>query len=239
MSGYVLVIDNDIKERDIIKAHLQKFGYRVACVPFRADPAVEAQKLTDAEQPDLLIIGLPAFGAYEEDVERWLSAWFNTPVMLVGAERDTDMMIRLLESGADDFVIKPYRRDEVLARARALIRRGNRIEGKQESNKVEINGLTIDLTARRAFVDERDLHLTRTEFALLAALACRANAVCTHDELLAKVWGGEYWGANHYLHVYFGRIRKKMGQAHSNLLETVPGMGYILHSVQGTPAYAQ
>jgi DNA-binding response OmpR family regulator len=74
-----------------------------------------------------------------------------------------------------------------------------------------------------------DLHLTRTEFALLAALAQKPESVLTHDELLEQVWGPEYRGSSHYLHVYLGRIRKKMGPELGPLLETISGMGYVLH----------
>ena len=74
------------------------------------------------------------------------------------------------------------------------------------------------------------MHLTRTEFALLAELAQNQEAVLTHEVLLVKVWGPEYRDSNHYLHVYLGRIRKKLGPELDSLLETVPGVGYILHS---------
>lgn len=103
-------------------------------------------------------------------------------------------------------------------------------DSPSEGDKLTVEGLVIDPKSRRAFVDEADMHLTRTEFALLATLAHNADAILTHDELLAKVWGEEYRGSNHYLHVYLGRIRKKMSDKYSSLLETVAGMGYILHS---------
>ncbi|MDZ4766957.1 MAG: winged helix-turn-helix domain-containing protein [Chloroflexota bacterium] len=86
------------------------------------------------------------------------------------------------------------------------------------------------MAAWRAFVDNRDIHLTHKELSLLTELAAHIDALCTHQELLARVWGGEYWDANHYLHIYFGRIRKKMGAAYSELIETIPGIGYMLHS---------
>ena len=79
-------------------------------------------------------------------------------------------------------------------------------------------------------VDGQAAHLTRTEFALLAELAQNLDAVLTHRELLARVWGPEYFDASQYLHVYFGRIRNKIGPKYGVLLETVPGMGYSLHS---------
>jgi two-component system KDP operon response regulator KdpE len=89
----------------------------------------------------------------------------------------------------------------------------------------------IDLEARRVLIGKNDLHLTRTEFALLVQLANHLDAIVTHDELLARVWGPEYRGSSHYIHTYLGRLRKKLGD-YGELIETVPGMGYNLHSKQ-------
>lgn len=86
------------------------------------------------------------------------------------------------------------------------------------------------MQSRRAFVGGADMHLTRTEFALLAELARNLETVLTHENLLARVWGPEYRDSSHYLHVYLGRIRKKLGPDLESLLETVPGVGYIFHS---------
>jgi two-component system KDP operon response regulator KdpE len=105
------------------------------------------------------------------------------------------------------------------------------VTAKSDENKIQIGELTIDLEARRVLIDESDLHLTRTEFAIMAVLASHLNGIVTHDELLIQVWGPEYRGSNHYLHTYLGRLRKKMGKF-GDLLETVPGMGYNLHSTK-------
>ena len=111
---------------------------------------------------------------------------------------------------------------------RAVLRRSY-VAAKSEGSKVQIGNLRIDLEARRVFVNDNDLHLTRTEYAILAELTRRLDAIVTHDELIIQVWGAEYRGSNHYLHNYLGRLRKKLGE-YGDLLETVPGMGYNLHS---------
>jgi len=103
------------------------------------------------------------------------------------------------------------------------------MSAKTDGAIIQIGELQIDLSARRVFIGENDLHLTRTEYALLAELAQRLDAIITHDELITQVWGPEYRGSNHYLHTYIGRLRKKLGE-YGELLETVPGMGYNLHS---------
>jgi two-component system KDP operon response regulator KdpE len=115
-----------------------------------------------------------------------------------------------------------------MARVRAFLRRSY-VSAKKNAAIIEIGKLCIDLEARRVLLGDSDIHLTRTEYAILSELAHRMDAIVTHDELITKVWGPEYRGSNHYLHTYLGRLRKKLGN-YSEILETVPGMGYNLHS---------
>jgi DNA-binding response OmpR family regulator len=109
------------------------------------------------------------------------------------------------------------------------MRRAGTPEVLSAEAKIQIEGLTFDLNSRRAFVDEPDMHLTRTESALLATLVKRRDAVLSHAELPAAVWGEEYRGSSHDLHVYLGRIRRKLGDRYGALLETSAGMGYLFH----------
>ena len=141
---------------------------------------------------------------------------------------EEDLKVAALDAGADDYVTKPFGQEELLARVRAFLRRSY-VSAKTNDTKIQIGELCIDLDARRVFIGENDLHLTHTEYAILAELAHRLDAIVTHDELLIQVWGPEYRGSNHYLHTYLGRLRKKLGD-YGELLETVPGMGYNLHS---------
>ena len=153
----------------------------------------------------------------------------DVPIIVLSAREDEDLKVRALDAGADDYVTKPFSHEELLARVRAVMRRARPAEA-DKSTEVRIKDFTIDLQSRRAFVGGADMHLTRTEFALLAELARNPEAVLTHENLLARVWGPEYRDSSHYLHVYLGRIRKKLGPDLESLLETVPGVGYILHS---------
>jgi len=133
-----------------------------------------------------------------------------------------------LDAGADDYVTKPFGQEELLARVRAFLRR-TYVSAKTNEARIQIGDLLIDLEARRVFIGENDLHLTRTEYAILSELAQRLDSIVTHDEIVTQVWGPEYRGSNHYLHTYLGRLRKKLGN-YGDLLETVSGMGYNLHS---------
>jgi two-component system KDP operon response regulator KdpE len=182
--------------------------------------------------PDLIILDLIMPGIGGVDVCTWVRAKSDIPIIVVSARDDEELIVRALEAGADDYVIKPFRIKELFARIRAVMRRSS-VEVPQETpeksdNRIEIGDLIIDLKARRAFVNGIDLEFTRTEFALLAELAKNHDEILSHEELLSRVWGVEYRDTSYYLYVYFGRIRNKMGAEYGKLLKTVPGMGYIL-----------
>ncbi len=223
----VLVADDDPRIRKLVNVNLTQRNYLVQ----EAENGEAVLEYLEQKIPDLIILDLVMPGMKGDDVCLWIRRrGIDIPVMVLSAYDDEDLKVRALDAGADDYVTKPFKAEEFLARLRALMRRAGAPEPSQAENKVIIEGITVDLKGRRAFVDGTDMHLTRTEIALLAALAESHDSVLTHDELLAKVWGEEYRGSSHYLHVYLGRIRKKMGDKYSSLLETVAGLGYVLHS---------
>jgi two-component system KDP operon response regulator KdpE len=150
------------------------------------------------------------------------------PIIILSARMEEDLKVAALDAGADDYVTKPFGQEELLARVRAFLRRSY-VPAKISDTRIEIGDLRIDLAERRVFIAENDLHLTKTEYSILAEIAHHLDSIVTHDEMIAEVWGNEYRGSNHYLHTYVGRLRKKMGE-YGALIETVPGMGYDLHS---------
>ena len=227
----VLVADDDPRLRRLVSANLLQRSYLV----HEVENGEQAIDYMANHTPDLVILDLvmPVMGGNE--VCRWIrQRGLDIPILVLSAHDDETLKVEALDAGADDYVTKPFKVEEFLARLRALMRRSGMIDTIPGStivdHKVTFEGLTVDMTGRRAFIDGADMHLTRTEIALLAVLAQHHDAVLTHDELLGKVWGEEYRGSNHYLHVYLGRIRKKMGDKNSSLLETVAGLGYVLHS---------
>ena len=155
------------------------------------------------------------------DICKWIRARSDVPIIVLSARLEEDLKVAALDNGADDYVTKPFGQEELMARVRAFLRRSY-VSARTDEKKFQIGALLIDLEARRVFINEQDIHLTRTEYALLAQLADHLDAIVTHDELIVQVWGAEYRGSNHYLHTYLGRLRKKMGE-YSDLLETVPG----------------
>lgn len=222
--GNILVVEDDPNIRKLVRVNLVKRGYSVS----EAADSHQAIALFQKEPVDLVLLDLMLPGLSGVDICAWIRARSDVPIIILSARLEEDLKVAALDAGADDYVTKPFGQEELLARVRAFLRR-TYISAKTSETKVEIGDLRIDLAERRVFIAEEDLHLTKTEYAILSNLARHLDAIVTHDELITEVWGSEYRGSNHYLHTYLGRLRKKMGE-YGVLIETVPGMGYNLHS---------
>jgi len=221
----VLAVDDNPSIQKLVSANLQARGYAVTT----ADTGEDALRLFTPGDYELVLLDLILPGLSGLEVCTQIRQQSDVPIIVLSAREDEELKVRALDAGADDYVTKPFSHEELLARVRAVMRRARPAEA-DKSTEVRIKDFTIDLQSRRAFVGGADMHLTRTEFALLAELARNPEVVLTHENLLARVWGPEYRDSSHYLHVYLGRIRKKLGPELESLLETVPGVGYILHS---------
>jgi two-component system, OmpR family, KDP operon response regulator KdpE len=221
----VLAVDDNPSIQKLVSVNLQARGYAVTT----ADTGEDALRLFTPGDYELVLLDLILPGLSGLEVCTQIRQQSDVPIVVLSAREDEEVKVRALDAGADDYVTKPFSHEELLARVRAVMRRA-RPADVDKSAEVRIKDFTIDLQGRRAFVGGADMHLTRTEFALLAELARNLEAVLTHENLLARVWGPEYRDSSHYLHVYLGRIRKKLGPDLESLLETVPGVGYILHS---------
>jgi two-component system KDP operon response regulator KdpE len=222
--GNILIVEDDPSIRKLVRVNLVKRGYTVC----EAEDSHQAISLFQEQPIDLVLLDLVLPGLSGVDVCAWIRARSDVPIIILSARLEEDLKVAALDAGADDYVTKPFGHEELLARVRAFLRRSY-VSAKITESKIIIGELLIDLEARRVFIGETDLHLTRTEYAILAELAHHLDSIVTHDELIARVWGAEYRGSNHYLHNYLGRLRKKLGE-YSDLLETIPGMGYDLHS---------
>ncbi len=223
----VLVVDDDPQILKLVRVNLAARGYRVR----EASNGIEALSAFRHEAFDLVILDLVMPGMGGIDVCAQMREQSDVPVIVLSAHNEEELKVQALDAGADDFVTKPFGHEELLARMRAVWRRTG--AALPAAGKVIIGDLSVDLAARRVFVKDADIRLTRTEFALLAELARNLEAVLTHDELLTRVWGPEFKGSSHYLHIYLGRIRSKLGPGLGAVLETVPGVGYVLHASPG------
>jgi two-component system, OmpR family, KDP operon response regulator KdpE len=222
--GHILIIEDDANIRKLVRVNLLKRGYTVS----EAEDSHQAITLFQNNPIDLVLLDLVIPGLSGVDVCAWIRARSTVPIIVLSAILEEDLKVAALDAGADDYVTKPFGQEELLARVRAFLRR-NYIPSQENQSSFNIKDLRIDLKAKRVFIDENDLHLTQTEFALLSELAQHLDGIVEHDTLITKIWGPEYRGSNHYLHTHIGRLRKKMG-AYSKYLITIPGMGYTLHS---------
>ncbi len=222
--GNILIVEDDPNIRKLVRVNLAKRGYSVS----EAADSHGAMAIFQEVPVDLVILDLMLPGLSGVDVCTWIRARSEVPIIVLSARWEEDLKVVALDAGADDFVTKPFGQEELLARVRAFLRRAYAAPNTPDT-KVQIGDLRIDLEERRVFISDADIHLTRTEYAILAELAQHPDSIVTHDELIIQVWGPEYRGSNHYLHNYLGRLRKKLG-SYASLLETVPGMGYNLHT---------
>jgi two-component system, OmpR family, KDP operon response regulator KdpE len=222
--GNILIVEDDPNIRKMVRVNLVKRGYSVS----EAGDSHQAMALFQEAPVDLVLLDLMLPGMSGVDICTWIRGRSDVPIIVLSARLEEDLKVAALDAGADDYVTKPFGQEELLARVRAFLRRSYAPPTTPDT-LIQIGELRIDLEARRVFIGEEDLHLTRTEYAILAELAQHPDAIVTHDELIINVWGPEYRGSNHYLHNYLGRLRKKLG-AYGGLLETVPGMGYNLHT---------
>lgn len=225
MSLKVLLVEDDRELRTTLRESLRVEGYEVAAAASLSD----AHALLANTEIDIVLLDL---GLPDGDGETLLAALRrgrSTPVIVISARETDDPKIRLLDAGADDFLVKPFSLGELLARMRVALR--HRGKPTQAAITHYTQGtLHIDLRAHRVRLCTEDVHLTPTEFKLLARLVRNAGQVVTHRQLLADVWGAEFTGHTHYLRLYMGQLRAKLETepADPRRLLTEPGVGYRL-----------
>jgi len=223
----ILVISNNGHMNQIEKQNFEDDGYIIQETSLDFKPP----KWAEDSIYDLFILNLNSLIAHP-DWASWMPNKMGVPIMVLTTSRDYNFAVELLNAGADDIVPRPFRTNELLARVRAVLRRAQRNYQPQDCSKSQIRlaNLTIHMDGRRIFSQNNEIRLTRTEFNLFSTMVTHLDKVCTHSELLARVWGWEYWDATQYLYVYMGRLRNKLGEQYAALVETVPGIGYILHA---------
>jgi len=221
----VLVVEDEAQMTRFLRATLPAQGYRIVEATTGEQGLMEAT----TRAPDLILLdlGLPDLDGVE--VTRRLREWTATPVIVLSARGQENDKIEALDAGADDYLTKPFATGELLARMRVALR--NAARGAAAAEPVfEVGELRVDLGARRVFVAEREVRLTRTEYRLLAMLVRYAGKVVTHRQLLKEVWGPGSVDQSHYVRVYMGQLRHKLeaDPARPRYLVTETGVGYRL-----------
>jgi len=217
----VLVVDDDIRILRMMKRILELEDYQVLA----ASSGESALKTFDKETPDLVLLDImmPDMDGYT--VCQRIREFSQIPIIMVTAKGNEKEKVEGLDIGADDYVTKPFSASELAARVRAVLRR-IRTQDEPPESVFHYSDLVIDFTSHRVMLGNKELNLTSTEYRLLSYMSCNAGRVVTPDQLLDKVWGGEYVGDPHLLQVN----RQKLGDDAKSptYIMTRPGIGYMM-----------
>lgn len=217
----ILIIDDEAPIRKLLEITLQSNDYQVS----EAATAKEGMIMAASHPPDLIIldIGLPDSSGHE--VLQQLRAWYTNPVIILSVQKNEEDIIKALDNGANDYMVKPFRTGELLARIRSVLRSVS----VEDNNPVIRNGaIQIDLSNRVVKKNDELVKLTATEYTLLALFARNEGKVLTHQYLLREVWGPGYINQSQYLRVFIAQLRKKIEKDPNRpeYITTESGVGY-------------
>jgi two-component system KDP operon response regulator KdpE len=219
--GTILIIDDEVQIRRLLEITLSANGFKISEAPTGKDGLTLAASI----QPVLIILdlGLPDLDGIE--VLKKLREWYYKPIIILSVRSSEDDIVKALDKGANDYLTKPFRTGELLARIRVAIRQS---QGISDTPILQFGSLTIDLINHIARKNNEIIKLTSTEFSLLALLAKNEGRVLTHQYILKEVWGMGYTEQTQYLRVFIAQLRKKVEDdpAKPQFLNTESGIGY-------------
>jgi two-component system KDP operon response regulator KdpE len=224
----VLIVEDEPQTRRFLRPVLKARGFEVV----EAENGEQGVKEAVFRKPGIVLLdlGLPDLDGVE--VIRRLREWSKVPIIVLSVRDREEDKIEALDSGADDYLTKPFGAGELMARIRVALRNKARADEELSSPFFSVGELKVDLVRRRVTVSDEELHLTPTEYQLLTVLIRAAGRVVTHQSLLQEVWGKAYEGHTQYLRVFMAQLRRKLelGPARSRYLTTEPGIGYRLRA---------
>lgn len=222
-SGRILIVDDEPPIRKFLSIALEASGFSV----IEAGSGKEALEAAALKQPDLAIVDLGLPDMDGQALIKALREWSTIPILVLSVRADEKEKVQALDSGANDYVTKPFGIAELLARVRVHIRKGGGEGGSTES-KFTQGPLTIDFAARSVTLDDKALKLTKKEYELLALLTRNAGKVLTHDYILRQIWGPAHAEDAQYLRVHIGHLRQKLGDDPTapRFILTESGVGY-------------
>jgi two-component system KDP operon response regulator KdpE len=223
----VLLVDDDVPLGRALGINMKARGLEVEI----ASTGQSALDLVARFRPDVVILdlGLPDLDGIE--VLHGIRGWNRVPVVVLSARASSEEKVTALDAGADDYVTKPFEMNELLARVRAALRRGETDRDRSSPQSITTASFEIDLAAGLVTRDGSQVRLTPTEYHLIEVLARNSGRLVPQQQLLKEVWGPGYEKETHYLRVYMAQLRRKLepDPAHPIHLITEPGLGYRLN----------
>ena len=222
MTAHILVVEDEAKLAQFIKMELEFEQYKVT---YATDGFTGLSSAREIE-PDLILLDwmLPGISG-PEICRRLRQTGSKVPIILLTAKDEVGDRVAGLDAGADDYVIKPFSIEELLARVRANLRR----EQEEDVNSLQFSDLSLNRSTREVFRGDRAIELTAKEFDLLDYLLSHPRQVLTRDQILERVWGYDFMGDSNIIEVYVRYLRLKLeDNEESRLIQTVRGVGYVL-----------
>jgi two-component system, OmpR family, KDP operon response regulator KdpE len=224
----ILVVEDDRRMLRFLRNALTDQRLRVV----ETETGVEALAQASAHNPDLVVLdfGLPDIDGIR--VTTKLREWSAAPIVILSAHDEEVGKVAALDAGANDYLTKPFRVAELLARIRVWLRHTQRAQGDSLSPTLDVGGFRIDFDKRLAYVDGREVRLTPTQYKLFATMMRNAGKVLTHEQILLAVWGPAYTRETQYLRVFMGQLRQKFESdpARPQHFLTESGIGYRLRA---------
>ena len=226
-TNLVLLIDDEPKIRRFLRAGFELHG---SFTVQEAESAAEGLRTATFNAPDLIILDLALPDRRGSEVLELIRSWSNVPIIVLSVESNEEEKVRLLELGADDYVVKPFGIAELIARSQAALRRY--FKSASENPVVTAGPLSIDLVNRTVLLNNAQIKLTRKQYRLLHVLATHVGLVVTHDKLLEEIWSGNVRKNIQYLRILVRDLRQiiEADPNHPRLLITESGVGYRLQS---------
>jgi two-component system, OmpR family, KDP operon response regulator KdpE len=219
--AYVLIIDDEPQIRNLLQIILESNGYKVQ----HAATAKEGLVLSTNHPPDLILLDLGLPDESGQSLLKKLRGWYTSPVMIISVQNDEQEIVNALDNGANDYVVKPFRTGELLARIRSAMRMATNAD---DIPVLHFNDIEVDLISRTVKKNGDAIKLTATEYALLSLFAQNEGKVLTQQYVLKQIWGPGFIGQSQYLRVYVAQLRKKIENDanHPLHLITETGVGY-------------
>ncbi|APQ12422.1 MULTISPECIES: phosphate regulon transcriptional regulator PhoB [Pseudomonas] len=218
----ILIVDDEAPIREMIAVALEMAGYE--CL--EADNSKDAHALIVDRKPDLILLDWMLPGTSGLELARRLKRDELTdaiPIIMLTAKGDEDNKVQGLETGADDYITKPFSPRELVARLKAVLRRTGHLEN---DGPLEVNGLVLDPVSHRVTIDGTPAEMGPTEYRLLQFFMTHQERAYTRGQLLDQVWGGNVYVEERTVDVHIRRLRKALGETYENLVQTVRGTGY-------------